>query len=378
MGRVRSTIYNQLTAPAVRRFAMLIVNCLFSLTLLTVTSTHRAPAQTGLHGALEMTWQQGPDVLDRRGVAGPFVGVVESKLIVAGGANFPNALPWNGGQKVWYDRVWFLDDNSDWSEIGKLPTTLGYGVSITTSAGLICIGGSNADAHVADVVRLSIEAGAVRTEKLPALPHPIANACGVLIEDTVYVAGGLLDAQSKQALKTFYAFDLSAQESQWKELPTWPGPPRMLAVAAELEQQFYLISGVDLTDNVSVNAQRRYLNDAYRFHPRSGWEQIADLPSAVAAAPSPAIVNGSQLLIIGGDDGRHVGFQPPDQHPGFSNRILVYDVRTNKWSEAGEAPVATVTTSCVPWAGAWWFPTGEIRPGVRSPELWQLRLAPKL
>src|ERR1044071_1523115 len=43
------------------------------------------------------------------GVASPFVGVHGNALIVAGGANFPDKMPWEGGAKVWWDDIWVLE-----------------------------------------------------------------------------------------------------------------------------------------------------------------------------------------------------------------------------------------------------------------------------
>ena len=36
----------------------------------------------------------------------------------------------------------------------------------------------------------------------------------------------------------------------------------------------------------------------------------------------------------------------------------------------GALPAARVTTPCVYWAGSWVIPSGEVRPGVCSPEVW--------
>src|SRR5215510_4111928 len=73
-----------------------------------------------------------PDLPERLGVAGAFAGVANDSLLVAGGANFPDAPPWKGGKKTWYDTVYLLPEtNSEWKVIGKLPRPLGYGVSIT-------------------------------------------------------------------------------------------------------------------------------------------------------------------------------------------------------------------------------------------------------
>ena len=37
-------------------------------------------------------------------------GVSGGALLVAGGANFPDKKPWQGGTKVWYDTVFVLDE----------------------------------------------------------------------------------------------------------------------------------------------------------------------------------------------------------------------------------------------------------------------------
>lgn len=35
------------------------------------------------------------------GLAGAYSGIVEGKLLVLGGANFPDKYPWEGGTKTW-------------------------------------------------------------------------------------------------------------------------------------------------------------------------------------------------------------------------------------------------------------------------------------
>ena len=37
------------------------------------------------------------------GFVGPVTGINNNILVVAGGANFPNAMPWVGGKKKYYD-----------------------------------------------------------------------------------------------------------------------------------------------------------------------------------------------------------------------------------------------------------------------------------
>ena len=40
------------------------------------------------------------------GVAGPVTGYSNNVLIIAGGANFPDSLPWKGGKKKYYNKVY--------------------------------------------------------------------------------------------------------------------------------------------------------------------------------------------------------------------------------------------------------------------------------
>lgn len=56
-----------------------------------------------------LNWNALPDLPDPVGVAGPFVGISDDALIVAGGANFPDAPPWQGGKKMWHDKIHVLE-----------------------------------------------------------------------------------------------------------------------------------------------------------------------------------------------------------------------------------------------------------------------------
>jgi N-acetylneuraminate epimerase len=174
-------------------------------------------------------------------------------------------------------------------------------------------------------------------------------------------------------LKKVFALDLGAGELRWREIDAWPGPARMLAVAATYDASFWVIGGADLTVSKSGQVERRYLKDAYRYDAGKGWKRIADLPRAVVAAPSPAPSTESGLLILGGDEGSQVNVAS-DKHVGFSKRMLRYDAMADKWIDAGEMPAAHVTTPLVQWKKMWVIPNGEVRPGVRSPEVWTFRL----
>ena len=57
-----------------------------------------------------------------------------------------------------------------------------------------------------------------------------------------------------------------------------------------------------------------------------------------------------------------------DTHPGFAREVLAYDTRRDAWRVVTRSPFAPqVTTFAVKWGDAVVIPSGEIRPGVRTP-----------
>ena len=99
----------------------------------------------------KLIWKALPDLPGKLGVAGPFAGAHNGALIVAGGANFPEGVPWRpttegyNSPKVYYDTIDVITSDGDGYKVvtseTKLPQVIGYGVSIPTKDGVICIGG---------------------------------------------------------------------------------------------------------------------------------------------------------------------------------------------------------------------------------------------
>jgi len=272
---------------------------------------------------------------------------------------------------VWQNRVFALPDlKTGWLEVGQLPRPLAYGISVTTPDGLVCLGGSDASRHYAEVFHLSWSNGRLQIKPFPSLPIPLANAAGALLGNTIYIAGGSEQPGERTALDKLFAFDLSQPQPTWKEREPCPGKPRILPLAAVQEGSFFLVGGIAL-EPTNGTIGRVYLRDAWRYQPAIGWRRIADLPHPIAASPSPAPALGqSHFLVLGGDDGSKLGFQPIDQHPGFARDILAYHTITDTWTPSGEVPAARATVPVASWGGHFVVSSGEVRPGVRSPEVW--------
>ncbi len=160
---------------------------------------------------------------------------------------------------------------------------------------------------------------------------------------------------------------LRKNSQKWAEIPGFPGPGRMLAMCGSDEKLLYVFGGVDLTKGTDGTAKRVYLKAGYSYHPEQGWQKLPDLPRTIAAAPTPMAVDQSGMYLFGGDDGSQVGV-PAAQHQGFLRTAWRFDWSKQQWSEFSPLPVARVTVPVTRWRDRWIIPSGEARPGIRSPK----------
>ncbi len=351
-------------------------------TLATATSstanvTNPTPIN-GLAATDGLQWKRLPELNDPRGFGGQFVGTIGDRLVLYGGTNFPDKPIWAGGAKGWYRDLFVLDDpRSAWRKLGPVEgvRAVGYGASISIDRGLLLLGGADAERHYADCLLLSLDGDRPTVRRLPDLPEPCGYLSGARVGDVVYVAGGIAKPDAVETLRTFWALDLMHLEAGWKALEPWPGRGRMLAVAASVDGALYLSSGCDLFPGPDGKPMRIYLRDTYRYDPGRGWSRRADIPAAVVAAPSPAAVseNEKRVFVFGGDDASAFGFKPPEKHPGFPRRTWSYDAAADRWELLGAPAYVPVATVVVPWRGGFVSASGEVRPAVRSREVWWFR-----
>ncbi|WP_156514656.1 galactose oxidase [Planctomyces sp. SH-PL14] len=354
------------------------------LSLLILTTVGQ-PESRAAEPVMPEHWIERPSLPDPRGFASMFAGVSNGAILAAGGANFPGALPWEGGRKVWHDRIFLADVKGGAWRLAdeKLPRPLAYGVSATWRDEILCVGGETSIAdppgsqYRSEAFSLRWTGQAIERTDLPPLPQPISNACGALIDSRLYVAGGASSPTATSTLHTFLMLDLAAPaaERKWAPLDPWPGPPRMLAIAAVHDGAFYLLSGTDLSADVDGKPQRKYLRDAYCFTPAHGWKKLTDLPRAAVAAPTPAPVRSGHILVISGDDASQLHLPQPER-TGFPADILAYDPATDRWLSAGRSPAPRVTVPTVKTPTGWQILSGEQRPGVRSPQVWEFLSTP--
>lgn len=389
-----------------------------------------------VHAKDVLEWKELPELpplpgkSSQPGLAGAFTGVHNDALIIAGGTNFPDGLPWsklrNGSspKKIYHREIYVLPREDSWiiSDV-KLPVGYSYGVTIPTEEGLVCIGGEwrvydtrGAHHFKSDKVFLIKHLGegklVIDDTSYPVLPEAVSAMAGVKIGDYLYILGG---NNGKRETKNFWRLNLSHKDT-WEAIEPWPGPPRshLIAVAQSDGRKncLYMFSG----RYQDPGKDWQFLKDSYKYDPDTGtWTKLADVgtnlsdkrPVCVMAAPGVKL-GANHIAIFGGATGnlfKKVEQDLPRQikallqagktnearaltdekwmlythHPGFSRDILAYHTLTNTWTKLGKVPESEingltagshVTTPAVRWDNDIVIPSGEVRPGVRSPKIW--------
>jgi N-acetylneuraminic acid mutarotase len=157
------------------------------------------------------------------GLAGAINAVNNHALIIAGGANFPDKMPWEGGKKQYSDEIHILqqlDSKYVWNKKAraKLPEPIAYCGNTSTQSGIVYAGGENEAglSKKAFLIKFSIIENRIQVSSLPDLPDPLTNIFLTSIGNVVYAIGGDGPSLSSSA---FLSLDLNKKNEGWKQLP---------------------------------------------------------------------------------------------------------------------------------------------------------------
>tara|TARA_R110000868_G_scaffold366839_1_gene629763 strand:+ start:1465 stop:4080 length:2616 start_codon:yes stop_codon:yes gene_type:complete len=338
------------------------------------------------------------------GYAGMIGGVHEGVIIAAGGANFPDALPWEGGQKKWSHSIFILNDNEWQLAKTSLPHPLAYGASISLPNGILCIGGNNEHETSNAVFLLSYnkKTSQISIVDYPSLPEPLSNTAAVTYRDYIYVIGGINNGQSTNS---FYRLDLKAKTS-WERLPDFPGAARALHSAVVQEasdaKKIFVIGGRNEVKGKISKAHSSYLS--YNLKSNSWNEEgeiLIDQKPRVLMGASAEALGSMHIMIYGGsvellfNQLEKYGLRIPEEtndsirqkliqsrnkilntHPGFSKNILAYNTITKKWFMHDRLDTKIpVTALSFHHQDDFIIVSGEISPGIRTPKVQRFHIA---
>ncbi|HRN55446.1 MAG TPA: kelch repeat-containing protein, partial [Agriterribacter sp.] len=281
---------------------------IFFLAIIMLTHLHACTEKrqdTAIQWSLAATLPPLPEQTTAWGFAGPVTGVHRDVLLVAGGANFPDGMPWEGGQKKYYTEGFVLKrtgkDSLSLYKTFALPYPLAYPACTSTPAGIVCAGGENADGRSSKVILLQWDDHADRViiKKLPDLPLPLSNAGITVHNNTLYLAGG---ENADSTCSGFYSVDITGTAAQWNVLPNLPHAVSHAVVVAQPASgnpHVYVLGGRKKNSNGISDIYA----SAFAFDlSKNVWKEIKSLPYSLCAGTGIA-TGKNGILLFGGDKG---------------------------------------------------------------------------
>lgn len=340
------------------------------------------------------------------GLAGALAGTLNDKIIVAGGSNFADKKPWQGGTKLYYDDFYVLtfdkNQTSKWEQPElKLPVKMAYSACVSADDGIYCLGGEDEEQPLKLVLKIYLENNQLQIKQLPELAFAVSNAGAAIIGDRLYLAGG---NDSVGETKHFQMLDLSNIEAGWKILPDLIEAESHAVVASQSdgsETCIYVLGGRNKTGETST-----FLCTVQKYSPKeniwsvAGGLQLDGSGKFGLSAGTGVALGDHQILLFGGDKGIIFNnterfnnriadendslkrekiiaekIESLNNHPGFNTEIFSFETQNGKLNEVGKIPILSqVTTSAFWWKGKIIIPGGEIRPGVRTPKISEIEI----
>lgn len=337
------------------------------------------------------------------GLAGAVIGISNDRLIVAGGANFPNGLPWQGGKKAFHKEIYVAqmggENQLEWESVRPLlPTPLAYSANVPFQNGFITLGGEDyngAIRRVSNWVWDEKKSNLVES-KFPDLPKPLTNATAAVFNNHLYAIGGENQNGPSDAV---WFLDLNQKGKGWQNGPKLPLATSHASAVVQAngdKLQLFLIGGRAKT---ATGVSDLY-NQVLQLNTQEG-KWINKSPITIGGQAIPAlsaastIASGSTyILVFGGDDGQIFHqIETYDQkinsakseeekavlklkknglienHKGFSKNVLLYNSITDSWTKLEDLPYSPVTTTAVKWREHIIIPSGEVQPGIRTPTI---------
>ena len=325
-----------------------------------------------------------------KGVSACYCGVINGYLYIAGGCNFPDKPVAEGGKKRFYKAIYAAKlnaegDRLEWKTVGQMPQPAAYGVSVTYENSLILVGGNNETGGLTTAIRLRPTATGMQQEALPSLPHALDNMAGAVVGHILYVVGGNCEGVATQKV---WSLDLkNTAKEGWKEEPSIPGIARVQPIAAALAGDLLGVWG-GFAPKTDSKAAQLAMNGASYNAGCGTWTALPvptdALGEEVFTGGATAIATPQKGVVVVGGVNKDVFLAAINKLPEgyllhepewyrFNSRVLCY--RDGAWTQLLQHPsVARAGCALAYWDGWVYIVGGELKPGIRTPEIVRFRV----
>ncbi len=320
------------------------------------------------------------------GVSACYVATANNHILLTGGCNFPETPAAEGGAKRYYKGIYVspTDAPLQWAQVGELPESSAYGVSLQQGNSLIIAGGMNNEGALNSVYMLTPKANGCEIKDLPSLPCTVDNAAGAVSGNRLYVVGG--NADGKASARVFM-LDMTTLEKGWSELKAFPGNGRVQPVCAATSEALYVWGGfTPKSEGIAAKVHCDGMKHDFATETWSPLPEVTDESgNPLTLSGGTAIADGTKIFVAGGvnreifEDAisgtyrcipqKEYLLQPAAWYQ-FNHRLMCYDTVTGSWSVVMKDHAFARAGAILTKDGNTLFYTGgELKPGIRTPEI---------
>lgn len=288
------------------------------------------------------------------GVSSFLCGMIDEKIIISGGSNFPNELPPTGKRKV-YDDVYLLDKNFNVISQKKTDIFFDRGLCVNIGDALLSIASNK-------IYKYSIIDNEIVIEKICDLDFELICGFAYLYNNKVYFGN-----------ECVYELDLNSYNITKKS--KFIAPSREQCVFSGYKDYIYIFGGASNICHM----------DSYKYSiSEDKWYKLDDIPTSLTGAAFHKI-DDENLLIMGGfnkevydnavknlsDINFKINyFKTKREDFKWNKKVLKYNFKNEKFSIAFEDEnSATCGSSILKIDNNIFLIMGEIKPGYRSPKI---------
>lgn len=342
-----------------------------------------------------------------KGTSGAYGGVLGEYLIMGGGCNFPEKSLVDGGKKKYYGAFYAVRDGKA-SLLARMPSPRGYGASVVNEDGtkLFFVGGTDDNLLYPAIFEVRQEDGSPVMERIEhGLPFGWAEGGAALDDHTLYIAGGW--EEKGKPLTDVVSLDLLSGKSE--RIATLPlGEGRIQPGVFLSEGKLYVFGGNNPSDGTrpSMVHEKSYAVDLQTKE----WSEVSSpkIPGEgsflpfVGTAVTKSPVSGD-IYAAGGVNTEvfnaavlreyNQSQASEEERPRYADLRIEYlthdidwyrfspvlfrfDIKTETWSPLYTNPAFSRAGAVLSASqdGTIYYIGGELKPGVRTPDVWQIKV----
>lgn len=334
--------------------------------------------------SLKITWKIGP--VYPALIKGPAVGIIDGRLLVAGGMSYP----W---REVEYG-FWLATEDAPeavpslvipgekiesplgaWQPLPPLPIGPGWTSGAAVAGGLAVVGGRRkavGNRAISNVWFLDVQGGATRWEALADRPSPAMVANTLADGDYLYTLFGTDWQPHEHATGDLNIYRMNVRRrGPWEIVTQFPAEPRWHACITICNGKLYVIGGHDIPVGGVVNPRPHHALSTQIFQPRQTivfcdaweydlargtWRELPHPPRAFtdvafSVADRWVVIPGGQSWVAypEGSPVRILGYVPDLDFMCYSDEVWALDTTTGAWQSLDRLPYGIASHRPATW-----------------------------